>query len=489
MARWLTAAAVGAVFLVLAAANSGGYRYGVSDQAFYIPAIESAIDPSLFPRDHALLDAQAKPWLLDDVIGAVWGGRPVNMPVLIGVLYVIGTLTFAAGAVWCVRALGGSPAAVFIALALLTLRHRIARTIPTSMEGYFHPRVMAFGLGLVAIGFLIRRRMGFAALLVALSCIVHTPTGIWFGVMVLIAWVWSIAKVRPLTFLGAAGVAVVILASGLMIFASRMDPEWLSVISTRDYMFPAEWPFYAWLSNMAYLPIILLVYRHRAGRGVVLPGERGLVIGAGVFLKGFLVSVPLSSAGVTLALQAQVSRGFWVLDALATIYVAVWLADQATRRANVRWAFATAALIAAVSAARGWYVLTYDVERPLIEMSLPAGEWADAMLWLRHQPVSLNVLADPGHAVKYGSSVRVGAARDTVIEMVKDAAMAMYDRPAALRVADRAHALYGFEEIPEDRLRDLAARYEADVVLVENTRRLSWPVRYTNPRFTIYQAR
>ena len=38
-------------------------------------------------------------------------------------------------------------------------------------------------------------------------------------------------------------------------------------------------------------------------------------------------------------------------------------------------------------------------------------------------------------------------------------------------------------------LQELAVRYEADVILVENTRRLSLPVRYTNARFTIYQAR
>ena len=152
-------------------------------------------------------------------------------------------------------------------------------------------------------------------------------------------------------------------------------------------------------------------------------------------------------------------------------------------------AFAAAAIIAVVSVARGWYVLVIDVQRPLVETTLRAGDWADAMQWLRSQPVSLNVLADPGHAVKYGASVRVGAARDTVIEMVKDAAMAMYDRPSAMRVAERAHALYGFDQLPDNQLQELAVRYEADVILVENTRRLSLPVRYTNARFTIYQAR
>lgn len=488
MTRVLTAAAAAAIFLVLVAANTGGYRYGVSDQAFYIPAIEAAIDPSLFPRDRELLAAQARPWLLDDVIGALLGGWAIDMPLLIGVLYILGTLTFAAGAVWCARALGATPAAVFIALALLTLRHRIARTIPTSIEGYFHPRVMAFGLGLAALGFLIRRRMGPAALLVAVSCVVHTPTGIWFGVVVLIAWVWMQARVSALIFLAAAAGAITLLAIGLTA-ASRMDAEWLSVISSRDYMFPAEWPLYAWLFNMAYLPIIVLVYRHRAAQRITLPGETGLVMGAAVLVKGFLATVPLSSAGVILVLQAQVSRAFWVLDALATIYVAVWLADQVTRRWNVRVAFAVAAVIAAFSAARGWYVLQYDVQRPLVEAALPANAWTDAMRWLRQQPKTIHVLADPGHAVMYGSSVRVGAGRDTVIEFVKDAAMAMYDRAAALRVAERATALHKFDEIPDDQLERLASKYQADVIVMENTRRLPLPVRFTNDRFTVYQTR
>ena len=53
------------------------------------------------------------------------------------------------------------------------------------------------------------------------------------------------------------------------------------------------------------------------------------------------------------------------------------------------------------------------------------------MNWLRAQPVNWHVLADPGHAWKYGSSVRVAARRDTLLESGKDSSMAMYDRDLA----------------------------------------------------------
>ena len=45
-------------FSLLAILNVGGYRYGVQDQAFYIPAIVRHLDPTLYPNDADLIDAQ-----------------------------------------------------------------------------------------------------------------------------------------------------------------------------------------------------------------------------------------------------------------------------------------------------------------------------------------------------------------------------------------------------------------------------------------------
>lgn len=55
-------------FVVLATANGAGYRYGVSDQAFYIPVVTHALNPGLFPRDRSLIDAQGRLMLLDEVL-------------------------------------------------------------------------------------------------------------------------------------------------------------------------------------------------------------------------------------------------------------------------------------------------------------------------------------------------------------------------------------------------------------------------------------
>ena len=58
------------VFALLATANSGGYRYGVGDQAFYIPATELRLTPDAFPRDRALIASQARLTIVDEALAA-----------------------------------------------------------------------------------------------------------------------------------------------------------------------------------------------------------------------------------------------------------------------------------------------------------------------------------------------------------------------------------------------------------------------------------
>ena len=65
---------------VLGILNSGGYRYGVSDQAFYLPAVLQHQDESLFPRDRALLHAQDRFMLFDDMIAEALRATHLPLP-------------------------------------------------------------------------------------------------------------------------------------------------------------------------------------------------------------------------------------------------------------------------------------------------------------------------------------------------------------------------------------------------------------------------
>jgi hypothetical protein len=186
----------------------------------------------------------------------------------------------------------------------------------------------------------------------------------------------------------------------------------------------------------------------------------------------------------------QISRVFWLVDLVVVMYGVALLADYARRAGSrVPLAVATAAVLL-FSAARGAYVMLVEYpERRLFALHLPASDWTDAMAWVSRQPRDLHVLAHPGHALVYGSSVRVAARRDVVLDEAKDTALALYSRALAMRVVDRRTALGDdFDRLTAERARALADRYAVDV-LVTAGGELPFPVAYQNETFRVYDLR
>jgi hypothetical protein len=482
--------AAGLLFLVLATANAGGYRYGVSDQAFYIPAIAIRQQPDRFPHDRDLLAPQMHLWLGADLFAGLAAFDHGALPRVFFAVYLLTLIILFAGAVGLARGLGaGGPGAMLFVL-LLTLRHRIPRTGANTLEGYMHPRMLAFAIGTVALAAIVRDRRRTAVLLLLIAAIVHPTTAAWFVVVFVGALIrrgWSRRSTRVVTIAGAVlamAAAVVGVSSGLLV---RMDPAWLSVFADRDYLFPTEWPLSAWLLNLLDLAVVVMLYRLRVRQERTVPAERDLVAGAVALAIVFLAAVPFTAARVALAVQLQPDRAFWVLDLLAVCYLAVTI-GSALRTRPLRLSLAIVGLVGAIAAGRGVYLLR-TAHRPLVAIDLPASPWTDAMRWLRTQPVSGEVLADPNHVWLYGSSVRVAALRGVVLDESKDPALAIYDRTAAGRVADRARALDGFDTLSSADLRRLARRYDADVLVEPRGPHFDFPVLYSNDAFVLYDVR
>jgi len=486
--RILLGTIAAALFVLLATANSGGYRFGVSDQAFYVPAIQHLLDPSLFPRDSALLEAQSSLMTSDQLLAGVVQATTGSLPDLAAGFYLVSLLVLVAAAVYFARGLQFSWWAVAAFGVLLTFRHRIAKTGANSLEGYMHPRQMAFGLGVLAIASVIRNRFGVAVLCVALAGVLHPTTALWFGLAVVAGaavqrpeWRWQLGALAVVGGLAALWAVTLGPLAGRLV---TMDPLWLQVLDTKDYLFPTEWPLDAWLLNLAYPMLIWLTWRARERRGVAVRGESALVAATLVLTGVFAVSVVLTAMELALAVQLQITRVFWVLDFLALAYVAWWM-TRAPRLAP-----AVVAILALASATRGYYLLeVWQPERQLMTIDLPKTPWVDAMAWLRTQSVDWHVLADPNHAWKYGVSVRIAAGRDTVLEGVKDSALALYSRDVAVRVADRTRDLGDFPLLTTTRARALAATYDLDVVIVESAHQLDLPVLYRNDEFVIFDLR
>ena len=109
------------------------------------------------------------------------------------------------------------------------------------------------------------------------------------------------------------------------------------------------------------------------------------------------------------------------------------------------------------------------------------------MAWARQSSPASHWLADPLHAFRYGTSLRVAGQRDVFVEGSKDQAIGMYDRAVAMRTRDRVAAIGDFNALTPARARALASAHDLDFVVSEET--LDLPIAFRSGALTIYRLR
>jgi len=485
----MKARSVGAlvIFMILATANSGGYRYGVGDQAFYQPATELRLHPELFPRDRALIESQASLTVVDEVLATASRVTRLDLPQLFFILYLITLVATFAAAGQLARVMGLSPTATMLLLTLLTLRHRIAKTGANTLEGYMHPRQLAFALGIFALTASIKRRWIPMVVCWLVAAAIHPTTALWWAIAIGGGLVLT-SSGRQQVCMGAT-LAVLVLGQvirtvygSLPVGLARMDAEWLSVLDSKDYILASGWPVYAWALNLAYLPLVLLLGKFK--------GDARFSAPALALFAVFICSYPFSESLVALAIQLQVSRVFWLLDFFLALLAAWLLVDSPlTQRFRILPKLAVTAIVL-LAAGRGIYTL-YEggPARRFVTIDLAADDWTEAMRWMRSQPADWLVLAHPDHGWRYGTSVRVAAGRDVLVESVKDSAITMYDRNVGMRTTERLAALANFDTLNAEQALALGRRYGASVAIVEGSHPLELPLLHRNATFAVYDIR
>ena len=479
------------LFVVLATLNSAGYRYGASDQALYVPSVLLKMDPALYPQDRVLINAHARLMVVDEILAGTVRLTGLSVEHLFVGLYVTSLVLLVAGAGrigahlyrtrWAVVALG----------AALTLRHAIAKTGANSLEGYFHPRQLSFAIGVLAIAAFLERRERVAAALILGAAVVHPTTAFWFMVWLVVAtWFGRPEWRKALTVCAAALIAAGAFALWRGPLAGRlapMDADWLAVIADRDYLFPLAWPVDVWVTNLIAIPVIVFCWRARARARLTVAGETPVVIGALALACIFFAWLPLSAAHVAIAVQMQVTRVFWMIDFLGTVYL-VWAIAEGTATTTGRRAAIAAVVNLSLSTARGVYGCFIQFpDRRILAIDIQHPDWRDAMAWARTTDPGSGWLADPHHAAIYGSTVRAAGHRDVLVDLLKDPAIAMYDRAIAMRLADRRRALATLAWDTPDGARGLARRYGLDYLVID--RELDLPLAHQAGSLFIYRIR
>ena len=427
--------------------------------------------------------------IVDEVLGGLVRLTGLSLEALFLVSYLASLLVVWTG-MWLIGTrVYRTPWAIAALGAALAMRHRIPRTSVNSIEPYFLPRMLAFGIGMLAAAAVLRRRPWIAIALVAAAAAVHVTTALWFAVLVGTALAILDARLRRVVIVGAV-IAVLVLAAAVTGGPLRggmttMDATWLQAVASKDSLFPTQWPWWAWAVNFAFLALLVWAHQTRARRGEATAEDRALMWGGAALVVLFLITLPLVAAAISVAVQFQISRVFWVVELLALVYVIGAICDARAAKART---VITAAVLILLATGRGLYVMLVErPERPLFEVRLPVSPWEDAMAWFRRQPPDTHVLADPGHGWKYGTSVRVSAERDVLLEEVKDSALAIYSRDVAARVVERTQAIGDFTVLTADRARELGSRYDLDFLVTEAN--LPLPIAYRNEQFRIYALR
>jgi hypothetical protein len=479
-------------FLVLATANGAGYRYGVSDGAFYVTAVTLAENPAAFPRDAPLIRTEGQFFVIDEILALVGRVTGASMESRFFAAYLVAIATVWVGVILIGSSLYGKdpPFAtgwwLTIALAaIVTLRHHIPRTSTNSLEPYFHPRLLAFGLGIIAVAAFLRHRNAMAVALVSLAAVCHGTTAFWFAIAIGTALMVIDRRWRIPGLVGGAVVLMMLVwattAGPLRMAASTMDAVWIDALGGRNFIFANEWPLWAWAANLGLLAALWGAHIVRVRRGTASARDTGLVWGATALVGLFLVTLPLVVAHVALAVQFQFSRVFWIVDFLAALYVIAAMGESMPRTRMVM----LAVVLLAASVARATYIMWSEhAERQLFQVSLVPSPWMDAMHWIAGQPLNVHIMAAPNHSFKYGVSVRVAAWRDVLLEDDKDSAVAMYSRPIAERVVERRNALADFSSLTAASALELGTRFGLDYLVTE----AALPLRevYRNSQFRIY---
>ena len=476
--------------VVLSSMNSATYRYGASDQAFYVPAVLLQLHPDHFPRDAPVIRAQARVTLVDETIGGLARVTGTPLPALFGALYLASLLLFASAAWLMAARLFRNGWTGLALLAAFTLRHSISDTGTNTLEGYFHPRQLAFALGALAIAAILRRRHWPAIAAIGFATLVHPTTAMWFAIWAAGAMAVSEPRWRPWIVVGAvtavSGGAWALTAGPLAGRLAVMDAEWLATLDSKDYLSPLDWAAATWFVNLLYIPIIAAIYRWRRASRLIEPMETGVVFGVLSLAAVFAAILPFNAMRVALAVQLQPARIFWMLDFFATIY-AVWAVAEGPvpRASRARLA---AAIVVCASVMRGGYVAFVEFpQRPLVQWDIPDDDWGRAMAWARSTDARSGWLADPLHAIRYGTSVRVAAGRDVLVEAIKDAAIGMYDRSIALRTRDRLAAVGDFAALDATRATEIGATYDLDYLIAEQA--FDLPVAFASGRLRVYRLR
>ena len=407
-----------------------GYHPGAEDDAVYLAAIKSHLNPALFPHDSAFFKLQMQASLFDNFMAAFV--RVTHIPLgwseILWQCIAIALTLWASWRLLChlfddAFAQWGGLAALS---AMLTLP--VAGSALYIADQYLHPRNLATAFILLAAVAIPHRRWIRASILLALASLLH-PMMAAFGISFCLCFALCQTRslihrlqslVRVHAWSRATQPAIVALPVSWLLQAPA--PGWIDAMTPRHSFWLYQWTWYEWLGAIAPLLIFFLLTRwahQHQHRNLARFSLAVLVYGT---LHQAIAMILCGPRSLVVLATLEPMRYLQLVYVFMVLLTGAFLAQIVLRSSPARWAaFLLLFNIPMFLVQRSLFPATPHIELPGRD---PANPWLDAFAWIRsNTPADAYFALGPRYFEAPGEdthSFRALAERSVLADDMKD---------------------------------------------------------------------
>ncbi|MBD3182429.1 hypothetical protein GF312_09070, partial [Candidatus Poribacteria bacterium] len=323
-----------------------GYRYGVADQAMYIPMIDRIINPYLFPGDYLFEEASEgyNLWIpavafLSRFIPKEWlffTGYIITRILLFWSIYHISMNLFE------------SRGAAFVGILFLLVRKPVGGTATSTQEVFFTLRSNAIPIALAFLIPYFRGRFILSAILCGITFVIHPITAVPVVILLVLRLIYDGFRRNRWLSLKAFGVFVLCVLplfiqvffisktnSSDLSFFSKSDLQWMEIIRQRDsYIFISSWnknvfTFLAFYSILFLIITFIQSLSQKKDIKISSLWSYLIILVCGVL---FLIAyIFVQVYPLPLVVQLQLARSFFLIINMSMIYAAWMLWEESQK--------------------------------------------------------------------------------------------------------------------------------------------------------------
>ncbi|MDE3200694.1 MAG: hypothetical protein KGN79_07205 [Acidobacteriota bacterium] len=449
-----------------------GYHPGVEDDAVYLSAIQSDLNPSLYPHDASFFKIQlqatvfdeAMAWFVDTThMSIYWAELLWQFAALMAILWAslrIGERLFKHPlAAW-----GG----VAMVAAMFTLP--VAGTALTIADQYLHPRLIATALILLAVDGILAGKRIVPTLLLLVGFLFH-PIMAAFGFSfcaILILMLWDPAYEWLCFHLRVPRGSMALVTPLGWVFESP-SASWNTALHTRRYFFLTKWTWYEWLGALAPVVLFYLLWRYAHRNGKRLLARVALTVTAFAVFQFVFAIAMLSTPALVRFTPLQPMRFLHLVYLFMVLLGGCLLGEHFLDFRLIRWAVYLVVINGAMFAGQ----LALFPASPHFERPGDEGEnaWLQAFQWVRQNtPENAFFVMNPYYMAAEGEdyhSFRALAERSQMADAIKDGVVSTQVPELAPYWLQAVEATRGWQQFKLADFERLRENYGVDWALVD----------------------